>query len=72
MQFGEIDSTQILENEFNILVLQRTLDVVLRRAGILIRPYEIEQIRQDVLKIMQEKHPNSGISLKKRRQSGAA
>ena len=66
MIFGEIDSTQILENEYNILVLQRTLEVVLRRAGILIGPDEIGQIRQDVLKIMQEKYPNSGISLKKR------
>jgi hypothetical protein len=66
VKFGEIDASQILENEFRINVLEAILDRLIQRNPLAfhISPQEIEQIRQNVVTKLQRKYPNSGIGLK--------
>lgn len=66
VKFGEIDASQILENEFRINVLETILDRLIQRNPLAfhISPEEIEQIRQAVVSKLQQKYPNSGIGLK--------
>lgn len=66
IKFGEIDSSQILENEYRIGVLERILDWFMQHNTQLTLPSttDINAIRADVIKILQQKYPNSGIKLK--------
>ena len=64
VKFGEIDAGQILDNEFRIMVLERVLDVLLAANPAAVVSLNIDVIRQDVVNELQEKYPNSGISLK--------
>jgi hypothetical protein len=68
IKFGEVDSSQILENEFRIGVLERLLDFILVNNSFAIKPSQtqIEEIRQSVVEILQKKYPNSGITFKQK------
>ncbi|WP_043766593.1 hypothetical protein [Algiphilus aromaticivorans] len=64
VKFGEIDSSQILDNEFRILVLERVVDHLLTSNPTGALGLDIQNIRKDVLEVMKKKYPNSGIELK--------
>ena len=66
IRFGEIDSGQILDNEFRIGVLERILAWIVDNNCNLAQPTEqsIQEIRKSVLGKLQEKYPKSGISYK--------
>jgi hypothetical protein len=67
VKFGEIDSGQILDNEFRIGVLENVLDLLLRKNPNLIgfTAQELENIREQVANTLKKKYPNSGIEYKK-------
>jgi len=67
VRFGEIDSAQILDNEFRIGVLENVIDALTRRNPQLIglSKQEIEDIRESVANVLKRKYPNSGIEYKK-------
>ena len=68
IQIGEVDvASQILENEYRILVLERVIDLLIQKFPIVGRPIsntEMDEIRRSVIKQLQQKYPNSGITLK--------
>ena len=66
IKFGEIDSSQILENEYRIGVLERLFEWFLQNNVNVKRPNkaEIDVIRTEVISVLQQKYPNSGIKLK--------
>lgn len=67
IKFGEIDSGQILQNEYKIDVLENVLQFILNKnAGSIISPSkdELSQIRKSVVDSLKKKYPNSGIDLK--------
>lgn len=61
VKFGEIDSGQILENEFRIMTMERTLDHIIRTNPNLSKNLDLDKIRESVIKELQLKYPNSGI-----------
>lgn len=64
IKFGEIDANQILENEYRIKVLEQLVDLLINRSAPgIIKPDDIERIRNDIIEHLQEKYPESGISL---------
>ena len=67
IKFGEIDSGQILENEFRISVLEKLLEVIINNNPSLNKPtqQQIEQIKTSIVEVLKVKYPNSGLSLKK-------
>lgn len=67
IKFGEIDSNQILENEYRIGVLERTLDWILTNNTAFVKqltPEIIKQIRIGVVEDLKKKYPNSGIEIR--------
>jgi hypothetical protein len=67
IKIGEIDLSQILENEFRIGVLERTLEwIFAHNQGNLSLPSEEVRLemRKEVVSVLQKKYPNSGIELK--------
>ncbi len=66
-KFGEIDISQILENEFRIGVLETVFDLLMQKNPTLtgITQQEIEGIREQVANKLKHKYPNSGIEYKK-------
>jgi len=67
VKFGEIDSNQILENEFRINVLERIVnEIYVRNAGRISfpTPQEIEGFRLEVVAQLQKKYPLSGVTYK--------
>ena len=66
VKFGEIDASQILDNEFRIMVLEATLALILSKNPRVFRPSEreMEKIREDVISKLREKYPDSGIELR--------
>ncbi len=64
IKFGEIDAGQIIENEFRIMVLEKIVDLLIRRsATTIVGPGDVQKIREEVVSQLQKKYPNSGISL---------
>lgn len=64
IKFGEIDATQILENEYRIGILEQIVYIIVQRApGAAPTREEMANITTMVVKRMQEKYPNSGIGL---------
>ncbi len=64
IRFGEIRAEQILENEFKIAVLEKTLSWIVVRNGDRLRlppPEVMENFRLEVVSKMKEKYPRSGI-----------
>jgi hypothetical protein len=71
IKFGEIDATQILENEYRISILEHIVNILVQRApGAAPTKEEMAQIQTMVLRRMQEKYPNSGIGLKPNVEAG--
>jgi hypothetical protein len=64
IKFGEIDSAQILDNEFRIMVLERVVDQLLAVHSASVEQLDMKAIRQEVLAELQKKYPNSGIILR--------
>ena len=63
IKFGEIDATQILDNEFRIGVLEKLLEWVVNNNPGIMRPNqkEVEEIRKAVISNLHKKYPKSGI-----------
>ncbi len=63
IKFGEIDSGQILENEYRIKVLERLVEWLMNNNSQLNKPdlRQMEAIRNDVVRELQVKYPQSGI-----------
>lgn len=66
-KFGEIDLSQILENEFRIGVLENIIDSLIKKNTNLngFTQHEIEEIREQVANNLKRKYPNSGIEYRK-------
>ncbi len=66
-RFGEIDISQILDNEFRIGVLENIIDLLIRKNPELkeFTQIEVESIREQVANTLKNKYPNSGIEYKK-------
>jgi len=64
VKFGEIDSSQILDNEYRINILERVIDILITENPKAAEKINITQVREDVVKDLQGKYPNSGIKLK--------
>ncbi len=67
IKLGEIDSIQILDNEFRIAVLERVVDLLLKKNPSLeaFSVADLNIIRDEVVLKLKEKYPNSGIEYKK-------
>ena len=68
IKFGEIDASQILDNEFRINVLERLLEWILNNNFSLTKPTEeqLNKIREEVVENLKRKYPNSGITFNKK------
>lgn len=66
IKFGDVDATQILINEFSIVVLDEVLDWIMNNNPSLKKPDAkvINEIKKSVLKQLKAKYPNSGLELK--------
>ncbi|WP_370425273.1 hypothetical protein [Tenacibaculum dicentrarchi] len=66
IKFGEIDASQILDNEFRLGVLERLLEGMLNANPNLKKPTteELQNIRKQVIDELKKKYPNSGIEFK--------
>ena len=67
LKFGGLDIGQIIENDFRISVLEHLLEWILKTNKEQIIPpskQEIDEIRQKVFKDLQERYPNSKLSMK--------
>jgi hypothetical protein len=64
---ANIDLTQIVQNEFNIGVLQRTVNMLLNNMSPMDRPNQsqLEDIKERVAKDLNEKYPGAGIGYKR-------
>lgn len=72
VKFGEIDSGQILENEFRIAVLEATLEGLMNNNPDLKLPtqYDLKDIQNQVLEKLKKKYPNSGLALRGEKNEG--
>jgi len=67
IKFGEIDASQILENEYRILTLEKIIDKIIQQnPNAILTQKEIDNIREEVVNVLKQKYPNSGISLQKK------
>ena len=66
VKFGEIDSSQILLNEYRIGILERLLEFVLNNNFSIVKPTQddLKNIKRSVVDKLKEKYPESGIKLK--------
>ena len=66
VKFGEIDSMQILHNEFNIGILQKLIEGLMASNPSLVKPNQtqMEEIKRSVAEELAKKYPNSGIEYK--------
>lgn len=64
IRFGDIQASQILDNEFRINVLEKILELIVERQGLSVSNDDIQKIREGVVKELKKKYPNSDISLK--------
>ena len=66
IKFGEIDSSQILDNEFRIGVLERLLEHIMNSNPSIIKPSKevVEGMRNSAIEVLKKKYPNSGIERK--------
>jgi len=66
LKFGDVEIGQIIENEFKIAVLEHVIEWILdANIGQMKLPSQqvIQEIQQNVLKELQQKYPNSGLSM---------
>ena len=66
IKFGEIDSNQILLNEYKIGTLERILEWIINNNNLINKPSkeDIEEIRKTMVEELREKYPKSGIKHK--------
>ncbi len=66
IKFGEIDASQILENEFSIKILSKLLQWVFDNNPKLKKPtqQQYEGFKKEVVRELQKKYPKSGVKLK--------
>ena len=66
IKFGEIDASQILDNEFRIGVLERLLGWVFSNNLTMRQPTQVDvnQFRKQTFEVLRKKYPNSGITYK--------
>ena len=66
VKFGEIDSGQILDNEFRLRILEKILEGLMNSNPTLVGPSQgqVEDIKRSIVSDLQKKYPNSGISYK--------
>jgi len=66
IKFGEIDSNQILLNEYKIGTLERILEWIINNNNSINKPSkeDIEEIRKTMVEELREKYPKSGIKHK--------
>jgi len=67
LKISGIDIGQVIENDFRISVLEHLLEWLLKtNEGRIIPPskQEIDEIRQKVFNDLQERYPNSKLSMK--------
>ena len=66
MNIREIDITrQGLDNEYRLCILERVIDEILLKHPTIWGSLDVDSIKQDSLKSLQKKYPNSEIALKK-------
>ncbi len=65
IQFGEVNSVQIIDNEFRSKFSLKIIEWIINRLPPDQRPTQqiLEQLRQEVLQELQEKYPKSGLRL---------
>lgn len=64
VKFGEIDSSQILHNEFRINLLEGIVNLILsKNPSVTISHNDINKIRLETVQNLTKKYPNSGIKL---------
>ena len=66
IKFGEIDSSQILENEFRIGVLEKLLEYIMNNNPSIIKPSieDVNEMKRSAIEVLRKKYPNSGIERK--------
>ncbi len=67
VKFGEIDASQILQNEYRIGVLEGFVDWILTNNSAFVKNLtdeEMNEIRQRVVRRLKHKYPKSGIELR--------
>ena len=66
IKFGEIDSIQILDNEFRIRVLENLMEWIINNNPNMTLPSQaiIKELRKSVISHLKKKYPKSGISFK--------
>jgi len=67
VKFGDIEASQIIDNEYRIKLISRLLDWILGHNPNLNKPTQeqFEQLKDETVKELQEKYPQSGIKLTK-------
>jgi hypothetical protein len=68
IKFGEIDASQILENEYRIGVLEGMVDWILTNNPTFVKDLtdeDIDEIRRKVVNRLQQKYPKSAIALRR-------
>ncbi len=54
--------SQGLNNEFSILVLEKTLEKIINQNSFAITTEDVDSIRKQALEILKKKYPNAGIT----------
>lgn len=66
IKFGEIDSTQILDNEYRSKLVEKLVMWLFANNATVIKTpsnEEFQKIQEEVLRELQRKYPNSGVKL---------
>lgn len=65
IKFGDVDSTQILDNEFRVKFVAQLLEWLFNNNPELKKPSqeEVKALQEIVIKEMQKKYPNSDLKL---------
>ena len=67
IKFGEIDSAQIMSNEFKILLLEKLLERLMndnKASLVLPTQADIDEIKMNIVSVLQKKYPKSGVQYK--------
>lgn len=64
IKFGEIDIVQIIDNEYRSKVLEKLIELILKENKLQGPSVDaMKEIRNKVIKELQEKYPTSGVRL---------
>lgn len=62
LKVGEVDIyAQTINHEYQIDRILKILDIIIKRAGIILTPEEFKEINESSLVFVQNHYPNSGI-----------